>query len=202
MRIDDTTNDRTRADPLGTSCEEASDAMLLRAWACGDSAAGSSLVRRHFPAVFRFFRTKVDRGVEDLAQRTFLACVESRDRFRGDGSFRSFVLGIARMQLLRHLQRERPRAVEPFSSRRLALQQTRVFTSPTGTLAEREEHRLLLMALRRLPLDLQMLLELHYWEGLSVADLARVLEIPAGTVKTRLFRARRMLRALVGSLDA
>ncbi|MEZ4372915.1 MAG: sigma-70 family RNA polymerase sigma factor [Polyangiaceae bacterium] len=47
----------------------------------------------------------------------------------------------------------------------------------------------LVEALQRLPLDLQMAIELYYWEELSVAELAEALEIPAGTVKSRLHRA-------------
>jgi RNA polymerase sigma-70 factor (ECF subfamily) len=53
-----------------------------------------------------------------------------------------------------------------------------------------------------LPLDLQTALELHYWEELSTAELAEVLAIPQGTVKTRLFRAREQLRVLLRAAGA
>ena len=59
--------------------------------------------------------------------------------------------------------------------------------------AQHEEQRLLLEALRRIPLDLQIAIELHYWEGMSGPDLAQVLDIPEGTVRSRLRRAREPL---------
>ena len=74
----------------------ADDAELLEQWRAGDRKAGEALFDRHFDAVARFFRNKVDRGIDDLIQRTFLACVESRDRFRGDSSFRTYAFAVGR----------------------------------------------------------------------------------------------------------
>jgi len=65
---------------------------------------------------------------------------------------------------------------------------------------EREELRLFLAALRTIPFDLQVVLELHYWEQCSVAEMAAALEIPEGTVKSRLRRGREQLRAAVDRL--
>ena len=61
-------------------------------------------------------------------------------------------------------------------------------------LAKREEDRILLAALRRLPLDLQVTIELYYWEGLSYAELAELLEVHRETIKSRLRRAKDLLR--------
>ena len=74
--------------------------------------------------------------------------------------------------------------------------------SPSEHVALREEQRLLLAALRRLPLDLQITLELYYWEHLPVADIAAVLGVPDGTVKSRLARARDGLRRRIAELAA
>ena len=62
--------------------------------------------------------------------------------------------------------------------------------SPSQVVAGHEEEKLLLVALREIPLELQTVVELYSWEELSVAQMAEVLEIPAGTVKSRLLRAR------------
>ena len=79
------------------------DAELLRAWRAGDATAGAALYDRTFPLVNRFFRCKVDDEIAvDLIQATFLAAVESLERFRGASSFRAFLLGIARHELLDH----------------------------------------------------------------------------------------------------
>ena len=72
--------------------------------------------------------------------------------------------------------------------------------SPTGLLAKRQDERMLLVALRRIPLDLQIALELYYWEGMRTADVGAVLGIGASTTTTRLARARQLLGAELSSL--
>ena len=76
-----------------------SDAELLERWRDGDEEAASKLIRRHFSRVYGFFRSKLDDHVEDLTQRTFMACVEAKERLGPDTSFRAYVLGTARRQL-------------------------------------------------------------------------------------------------------
>ena len=68
-------------------------------------------------------------------------------------------------------------------------------------MAEREEEKLLLRALRQIPVELQMAVELFYWEHLPVAQIGEILEIPTGTVKSRLYRARDVLRQAIGRMD-
>ena len=188
-------------DPFGEVTEGPSDQELLLAWRDGNEDAGNALVRRHFPVVFRFFRSKIAEGVEDLAQRTFLGCVESADAYRGDASFRAFVLGIARKQLLLHF-RTRYRREAVFDPATLSLQEVAPPSggSPSALIAARDEERLLVAALRRLPVDFQIAVELFYWEELPIAEIAQVLEVATGTVKSRLGRARDMLRRHVADL--
>jgi RNA polymerase sigma factor (sigma-70 family) len=167
------------------------DFALLHAWCEGDAAAGAALVRRHTPSLHRFFASKAPGSVEDLVQATFVACVEGRDRFRHGASFRTWVLGIARKVLLKHWRkndrRARAMAIESVSADTIA-------PSPSLGAALRQEVRVLLGALRRIPIDHQTAIELFYWEGLSVAEVAEVLEVPPGTIKSRLARARDALR--------
>ena len=59
------------------------DNELFQAWRGGDEGAGEELLNKYAGRVYRFFRTKIQGGSKDLAQRTFLACLESRDRMRG-----------------------------------------------------------------------------------------------------------------------
>ena len=66
-------------------------------------------------------------------------------------------------------------------------------------MAKRARERRLVEATQRLPLDLQVLLEMHYVADLSCTEMARVCELPVGTVKSRLRRAKRQLEELLES---
>ena len=70
------------------------DIELLDAWCAGDNAAGDALIRRHFEAVCRFFRSKLGEDVEDLIQRTFQVCTVRRNDLTAGGSFRGFLFGV------------------------------------------------------------------------------------------------------------
>ena len=71
---------------------------------------------------------------------------------------------------------------------------------PATLLCEHAEQRALLRALRRIPLELQVLLELYYWEDLTSAELAVILEIPHGTVRSRLRRGKQEVREVLATL--
>jgi len=175
-----------------------SDFELLEAWRAGDEGAGRELFGRYFDAVYRFFRNKVDDAAEDLTQQTFMGLVAGRDRFRGDSSFRTYLFMIARKRLysyLRSLDRER----EPVEMAQVSVVELG-FESPSRAVAVRQEQQLLLQALRRLPVEMQVALELFYWEELSIPEIAEVLETPVGTVKSRLQRSRIRLDAVLGEL--
>ena len=172
------------------------DRARLDAWAAGDRKAGEALFEAHFQSVARFFRNKLPHAsgpADDLVQQTFLGVVEAKDRFRGDSSFRTFLFAVARNVLGKHLRtKSRQKAFDPgvTSLHDLA-------PSPSAALARDEFDQILLGALRRLPLDLQIAVELHYWEGMTAAELAAVLDIPLGTAKTRLRRAKQLLQGLL-----
>ena len=168
-----------------------SDFELLDAWRGGDRAAGNELFDRHFDAVFRFFRNKVSEGAEDLVQQTFLACVQSRDGFRGDASFRTYLFTAARSKLYTYLEKRR-REGENLDWGVTSCVDLGV--SPSGIMAKNEEQRLLLLALRRLPVDMQIALELYYFEQIRGPQLAEVLGVPEGTIRSRLRRGRELLR--------
>jgi RNA polymerase sigma factor (sigma-70 family) len=169
---------------------EPADAELLNAWRAGDRAQGNVLFRRHVGSISRFFRTKLPESAEDLTQTTFLALVESEAPYRGEGSFRAYLYGIARNQLLMHL-RGRARFQKRFDP--LTDSAVDGGASPARLAARHEQQRLVMAALQRLPVDYQVALELHYFEGLALQDIARVLEQPLGTVKSHLSRGRTLL---------
>ena len=167
------------------------DFELLQAWRDGDKQSGDQLFDAHFGSVHRFFLNKVDQATaEDLTQATFMGCVQGRDRFASQSSFRTYLFSIARNQIFMHFRkRGRQDNLIEFKSVSVA----DLGASPKTLTEAKEEQLLLLRALRKLPVDFQIAVELYYWEGLSTAELAEVLEVPAGTVRSRLARAREHL---------
>jgi RNA polymerase sigma factor (sigma-70 family) len=176
------------------------DRALFDAWCQGDRAAGAELFDRHYEPLARFFHNKVDEtSSADLVQRAFLACTEGRDRFRGDAGFRTYLFGIAHNLLRKHYQQKRadPGAIDFDEECSFDL------APSASTLARaKEEQRLLLEALRRIPIDCQEALELHYWEQMTTAEIAEVVGVPEGTVKSRLQRGRRLLEAKIRTLTS
>ncbi len=164
------------------------DVALLERWRGGDARAGEALFERYFDAVVRFFRNKLPDGTDDLVQRSFLACVEGRDRLRADGSFRSYLFGVAHNLLRKHFH---ARSADPIDFTQRSVSDMR--PSPSTIVAKSRTHQLVLESLRRVPLDYQIVLELHYWEDLTAAEIAAITDVPLGTAKTRLRRGRELL---------
>jgi RNA polymerase sigma factor (sigma-70 family) len=182
--------------------DEADDFDLLARWKAGDKVAGNLLVDRHFGSVYRFFRSKIDNDVEDLAQRTFLVSLERFDRIR-EGTFRAYLLGIAR-HLLFHQYRDKRTHAKLEATREFGLEISAedLQRTPSQLRAVHEEKKLLLAGLRSIPIDFQICVELHYWENMGVADIAVVLGVQPGTVKSRLFRARQLLKERIEGMHA
>jgi RNA polymerase sigma factor (sigma-70 family) len=173
------------------------DGELLAAWQAGDRQAGGELIDRYFEAVRRFFQNKVADGIEDLIQQTFLACVQRRDSIRDPAAFKGYLFAAARSKLYDHL---RVRLRSPA----LDFEVSSVMdagVSPSGVLAAREDERVLLAALRHLPVDLQIALELYYMQRVRGRDLEIALGVPPGTVRSRLRRGLEILRKRVEELS-
>jgi RNA polymerase sigma-70 factor (ECF subfamily) len=178
---------------------DASDGELLEAWGRGDHVAGEELFARHFESVVRFFQNKIDRDHDDLIQQTFLGCVEGRAGFRGDGSFRAFLFGVAHNVLGKHLRR---RYREPAGLDFAHVSLAELGDSPSMVIAADRQQQMMLQALRRIPIDHQVALELHYWESMTAAEIGETLDVPVGTAKTRLRRAKQLLAAELSDLLA
>jgi RNA polymerase sigma factor (sigma-70 family) len=176
---------------------EGSDFELLDRWEQGDLDSGNELFERYFDEVYRFFEHKTNGEAQDLVQRTFLACLEGKKNFRRGSSFRTYLYGIGRNLLHAHWREKKRAAFDVGASTLLELG-----PSPSSVISQRHEERLLLEALRSIPLDLQIALELYYWEKLSAPELAEVLEIPEGTVRSRLRRAREALEERLNALES
>lgn len=174
-----------------------SDAELFDAWCDGDQRCGAELFDRHFPAVSRFFRNKVTDDFEDLVQQTFIACVESRARFRRDSSFRTFLFAIANNVLRNYFRSRRRDRLELTDVSAYDLQ-----PGPATVIANAREQKLLLEALRRIPMEHQIILELYYWERMTANDIAEILGESAYTIRNRLRRGKQLLRRNMEELAA
>ncbi len=175
----------------------ASDLELLQSWRDGDKSAADELIGRYFDPVCRFFRSKLGDDVDDLIQRTFLDCLAAHERFRGEGSFRSYLFSIAHHRLYDHLrQRQRRPDLEDLG----AMSIRDLGTTPSRAAARGQESEVLRAALDALPLDHRIALELAYWEEMSAPEIAIALGVPANTVRSRLSRARAALRETIAAV--
>jgi RNA polymerase sigma factor (sigma-70 family) len=166
----------------------ASDTELLYAWRDGERSAGEELFKRYYGLVERFFANKIADPRGDLVQETLMACVKARDRIRENGSFRSYLFGVAYKVLARYLKRkyELPGALGSISLHDLA-------PGPSTIMQKSEQVHLLLQALRRLPLELQIVVELRYWEQMTSTEISDVLGVSAATIRGQLRQGRRRL---------
>lgn len=180
------------------SADPRSDGELLGHWRDGDTQAGELLFVRHYQAVARFFRNKVGAdAVADLIQETFIASLEARDRIEDGNRFRGYLLCIAYRVFCQHL-RARYRSPGEIDLDQVPIMD--VDPSPSSVIVRAQEQRLLLEGLRAIPVNHQVVLELHYWEDLTTYEIAAVLGIPPGTARSRLLRAREKLEAAMASI--
>jgi RNA polymerase sigma-70 factor (ECF subfamily) len=175
------------------------DAELVLRWQEGDLGAFEVLVRRHerrvFSLVFRMLGSREE--AEDVAQEAFLALHRHGHRFRGEARFSTFVYRVAANAALnrrRSLGRRRARE-EALSYRQDAGDDLpSAPRNPEDAASGGEIQARVQEALLGLPKDLRMAILLYDIEGQSYGEIARVLRIPEGTVKSRIHRARGALR--------
>lgn len=171
------------------------DLAALQRWRNGDQRAGEKLCERYFQEIYRFFDQKIPAEADDLTQQTFLACVKARDQFRGVSTFRTYLYSIARNELYMRL-----RKLSKFEHVDLEVSSLdELVSSPSKQLGKEQELAAVRAALRQLPVEQQLLLELHYWHDLDMAALAELFETSPGAIRVRLLRARRALRDRLGA---
>ncbi len=171
---------------------------LLSQWCDGSERAGDQLLRRCFPLLYRFFINKVGDATDDLVQQTLISCMRNREKVLDSGAFRMYLFKIARSRLFDHLRAVRRRAghiADDFEQ--VSVAQTGI--SNTSLIGRANAATQIREALQRLPIELQLVVELHYWEEHSTAEIAEEIGAPQGTVKSRLRRARALLEKDLGA---
>ena len=156
------------------------------------------LVAQHQGRVYRFLLRLVQHEADanDLAQETFLQAYRGLSQFRGNALFSTWLLGIAANLARNHNQRspERRFAFLPYDE--LSESETEQYTEcPSVQVAQDDQLRAVQRAVQALPDELSAPLVLVTLEGYNYVTAANILGIPLGTLKSRVNRARRELRA-------
>lgn len=177
-----------------------SDACLMERVRSGDRAAFGHLVDRHKDAMVNYLTRLTgsrDRA-EDVAQEAFIRLYGAADRYREDGRFGGYLYRIA-TNLVRQEERRnrRWRLLVPqlASSNGHGSDGQRLPAGPQDDLVRREMHARLAEAVAGLPIHFRVPVVLRDIEGWSYAEIARLTGWRGGTVKSRLNRARRLLRS-------
>jgi RNA polymerase sigma-70 factor (ECF subfamily) len=175
-----------------SAVDERSDVALLAATGEGDRTALETLYRRHMGWLYlRLARRCADPGlVEEAVQDTFLAVWQQAARFRGEGDVGAWLWGIGIRRLIDRLRRQ------PAPAHALA-----DAGGDEPAIVSVEEQVLMNVqygdvgaALDRLSPELRAVLQATVIDGLNSREAARLLGIPAGTVRTRLARAKAQMR--------
>jgi len=185
-----------------------SDGELVRRAQAGESAAFDVLMMRYqdrvYNTCYRMCNNREDAA--DLTQSTFLRAYEALGRFRTEARFFTWLYRIAVNLALTHRRRARLRRTlslvgsdeqraghEPVDAHQSA--------APSNRLQAQEQQRLLAEALAQLDEEYRAAVVLRDIEGLDYAAIAEILDVPVGTVKSRIFRGRMMLREMLETAE-
>ena len=164
------------------------DEALMRDLQRGVRGAFEQLFDRYRGPVWRFFRRRVSSPAraEELAQDTFVAVLQGAARYEPRALFRSYLFGIAYNILLADQRKASHRLVEPLTGEPAAVDSG----DPEVAIWVRD-------ALAALDADDRDILMLREYDQLSYAEIAELKELPLTTVRSRLFRARMALKAML-----
>lgn len=174
--------------------EQLEDVALVRRSQSGDRDAFSELVRRHqhlvYNVSYRFMRDAAQ--AEDMAQEAFLKAYRLLSGFRGDCSFTTWMYRVTSSVCLTELSRRKRRGEVEMP------QETGDNLATTETVPEETD---LKEQIRRCVTYLSdryaTIITLYYLNGSSYDEIAQVMDVPLGTLKTWMFRARKQLRRIV-----
>ena len=164
------------------------DSVLVQRVLDGDRTAGEQLVTEHYSRLYRLLRrlTNNANAAEDLTQQTFEKAWQALPGFQGQSSLVTWLHSIAYHEYTHWLR-----------SRRNHTSLDDVVGVPDGRPPHELEGILVRDALDQLPPEHREAFVLYYVQRLSVPEVASVLSVPEGTIKSRLFTARRRLRELL-----
>ncbi len=159
----------------------------------GDRTAAERLVTTHYSRIYRLLRclTGSVEAAEDLTQQTFVRAWQALANYQGRASFATWLHRIAYHEYTHWLRARRDH---------LPLEEAADIADVKA--AYGLDSIIVSRALMHLPAEHREVFLLYYMQQLSVGEIAEVLDLPAGTVKSRLFNARRQMRALWQAAEA
>jgi RNA polymerase sigma-70 factor (ECF subfamily) len=174
---------------------EGSDEHLIARIAAGDRQALGLLYRRQHVRVYRFLvrLTNNAANAEDLTSDVFLEVWKQAPRFEGRSQVSTWVLAIARHKAISALRR---RVAEPLDNE-MAEGIADGSADPETALQEQETVTAIRQALTQLSAAHREIVDLVYYHGKSIAEVAEIVGVPEATVKTRMFYARKRLASLL-----
>jgi RNA polymerase sigma-70 factor (ECF subfamily) len=184
------------ASPEKAAARESSSAeTLIRRIAEGDQLAMRTLFARHRVALYRWLLRLVgdEALAEDLLSEVFLAVWRQADRFEGRSSGSTWLMSIARFKALS----ARRHRTEAELDEKIETTVADPANDPEAALQVKNRGELVREALTHLSPEHREIIDLVYYHEKSVDECAQILGIPAATVKTRMFYARRKLAELV-----
>lgn len=182
---------------------EQDDTVLVAASKQGDQDAFALLVQRHQRRVFNLVFGMVQQYEEasEITQETFLAAWQGLPSFRGDARFSTWLHRIAYNCALKQLeQRKRDRALE------VAIQAEQITGSsenehPDAVIEKHARQAIIQELLTKLPAKYRVVLVLRHLQEMTYEEMAEILMMPIGTIKTHLFRARNLLKERLEAFD-
>lgn len=176
--------------------ETSSDVKLINRIAAGDKLAMQTLFARHRTFVYRWllgFVSNDETLAEDLLNEVFFDVWRQADRFEGRSSVSTWLMSIARFKALS----ARRRRVDLELGEEIETSVADPADDPEAALQEKHRSELLRRALSRLSSEHRKITDLVYYHEKSIAECAEILGIPAATVKTRMFYARKKLAEML-----
>ena len=186
------------------STVEQDDILLVAASKNGDQEAFAQLVQRYQRLVFNLVYRMLQQYEEatEITQETFLAAWQGLPSFRGDARFPTWLYRIAYNCSLKQLElRKRDRALQVALEENKTLENANDEQRENAELDAHERQILIQEHLSHLPAKYRIVLILRHLQDMTYEEMAEILTMPIGTIKTHLFRARNLLKDRLQSLN-
>jgi RNA polymerase sigma-70 factor (ECF subfamily) len=188
-------DDETLSHSADTS--QADDNELAKRVCMGETQLFRLLIERHqqhiFNLCYRMLRQFEE--ADDATQDTFLKAYRSLKQFRGDARLKTWLCQIARNECLNRLRHENMASLDQQLTTDYSFQIADSTPSPLELIEQQETQSIVHEAINKLPHSYRLVITLFHLNGLSYEEISQVMEIPMGTVKTHIFRARELLKS-------